>query len=362
MRFLWALFVGFMGIGGLAAIIYLVTRFHRFSFIRKIPNRFVSWLAACVPVLLMASVVFYEKFTMIVIMLHCALCFILCDLGSAIYRRKTGKAKGEKYWAGLVALIVTAIILTAAWFCAYHVFRVHYEFNTVKNAGDIRVVLIADSHLGVTLDGERFAGQMERIDAEGADALIICGDFVDDDSSRTDLEIACKALGRMKTPVYYIYGNHDRGYSNYRDFDGVYLARCLQENGVTILRDESVLVDDRFYIVGREDRMHTDRASLTELLTPLDHSKYIVVADHQPGEFDEEASLGADLVLSGHTHGGHVWPSGYFGYWFGVNDGIWGLYDHGDTHCIVTSGISGWAIPFKTGTFSEYVIIDIHGT
>jgi len=361
MRFLWILFIGFMGIGGLAAIIYLVTRFHKFSFIKKIKNRFLSWLLACVPVLLMASVVFYEKFTMIVIMLHCALCFILCDIGSAIYRRKTGKEKGSKYIAGIVALIATAVVLTGAWFCAYHIFRTHYEFNTVKNVGNIRVAMFADSHLGVTLNGRRFAEQMERIDAEGADVLIIAGDFVDDDAKREDLETACEALGRMKTPVYYVYGNHDRGYYQYRDFDGAYLAKCLKDNGVTILQDDVVLVDDRFYIVGREDRSW-ERAELTQLLEGLDHSKYIITADHQPGEFAKEEELGADLVLSGHTHGGHVWPSGYFGYWFGVNDGIWGLYDHGDTHCIVTSGISGWAIPFKTGTYSEYVIIDIHGT
>ena len=361
MRFLWILFVGFMGIGGLAAIIYLVTRFHKFSFIKGIKNRFLSWFTACIPVLLMASVVFYERFTMIVVMLHCALCFILSDAGFAIYRKRTGKKPGGKYIGGVIALTATALILTGAWLCAYHVFRSHYEFNTVKNSGNIRIALIADSHLGVTLDGERFARQMERIDAEGADVLIIDGDFVDDDSSRSDMETACEALGRMKTPVYYVYGNHDRGYYRYRDFDGLYLEKCLRDNGVTILRDSYELVDGRFYIVGREDRSW-ERTELSTLLGPLDRSKYIIVADHQPCEFDEEAKQGADLVLSGHTHGGHVWPSGYFGYWFGVNDGIWGLYDHGDTHCIVTSGISGWAIPFKTGTYSEYVIIDIHGT
>ncbi|SCW55878.1 hypothetical protein SAMN02910456_01849 [Ruminococcaceae bacterium YRB3002] len=359
---LWILFLAFMFIGGTAAIIYLVTRFHRFSFIRNIPNKFVSWFVACIPVLLMASVAFYEMYTMIVIMLHCALFFILSDVILAIWRRASGKSpKSEgRYWGGVAALAATALFMTGAWFAAYHISRTYYEFNTVKNVGDIRVAMFADSHLGVTLSGERFAEQMERIDAENADVVIICGDFVDDDANRHDMEVACAALGRMKTPVYYVYGNHDRGYYDYREFTGYELAECLKANGVTILQDSSELIDGRFYLVGREDRSR-DRDTVEELLSPLDHSRYIISCDHQPGEFDIEASCGADLVLSGHTHGGHVWPSGYFAYWNGTNDGIWGLYDHGDTHCIVTSGISGWAIPFKTGTYSEYVIIDIHG-
>lgn len=357
---LWILFVAFMGIGGIAAIIYLVTRFHKFSFISGIPNKIISWIVACIPVALMASVVFYEMYTMIVIMLHCALFFILSDIGFAIYRKKTGKEQGRKYWGGVVALSVTVIFMFGAWLCAYTITRTHYEFTTDKSVGNIRIAMIADSHLGVTLSGERFAKQMERIDKEGADVLIIDGDFVDDDANRHDMEVACEALGRMTTPVYYVYGNHDRGYYNTREFTGEDLAACLQENGVTILQDRSELINDSFYIVGREDRSRS-RWPIETLLEPLDHSKYIISCDHQPAEFAQEAECGADIVLSGHTHGGHVWPSGYFGYWFGVNDGIWGLYEYGNTHCIVTSGISGWAIPFKTGTYSEYVIIDIHG-
>ena len=359
---LWILFLGFMLFGGIAAIIYLVTRFHKFSFIKNIPNKKLSWFVAAIPVLLLMCIGFYEVFTMGVVLLHLALFFILSDIGFAIYYRVSGKERGGKYWGGLVAIIVTVIFMTGAFIAAFSISRTHYEFDSPKDVGDIRIVMIADSHLGVTLSGKRFAEQMERIDAENADALIIAGDFVDDNAVKSDIVTACEALGRMKTPVYFVWGNHDRGYYNYREVSGEQLATMLRDNGVTILMDESELIDNRFYIVGREDFSHVERAPLEDLLDPLDHSRYIISVDHQPVEFDKEAECGADIVLSGHTHGGHVWPSGYFGYWFGTNDGIWGLYDHGDTHCIVTSGISGWAIPFKTGTYSEYVIIDVHGT
>ena len=74
--------------------------------------------------------------------------------------------------------------------------------------------MIADSHLGITLDGEKFAVQMKRIESENPDVVIVAGDFVDDDSRKSDMVRACKALGEIKSEygVYYSFGNHDKGY------------------------------------------------------------------------------------------------------------------------------------------------------
>ena len=76
---------------------------------------------------------------------------------------------------------------------------------------------------------------------------------------------------------------------------------------------------------------------------------------------DADAKAGA-LVLSGHTHGGQMIPIMQFSRWFniGVNDNIYGMEKRKDTDFIVTSGISDWAIKFKTGCRSEYVMIDIN--
>ena len=98
---------------------------------------------------------------------------------------------------------------------------------------------------------------------------------------------------------------------------------------------------------------------MASLSRDLDPSKYHIVIDHQPNSYSEEAESGADLVLSGHTHGGHIWPAGQIGLLIGANDRIYGTEVREDTTFVVTSGISGWAIPFKTGTKSEYVVIDI---
>ena len=92
---------------------------------------------------------------------------------------------------------------------------------------------------------------------------------------------------------------------------------------------------------------------------PIDPEKYMIVMDHQPTDYDNEAAVKADLVLSGHTHGGQVFPVTYVGEWFDINDNTYGFERRGGTDFIVTSGISDWEILFKTATKSEYVIINI---
>ena len=58
----------------------------------------------------------------------------------------------------------------------------------------------------------------------------------------------------------------------------------------------------------------------------------------------------------------HIFPLGIIGYVFGANDQVYGLEQRDQTQFIVSSGISGWGIPFKTGAISEFVVIDINQT
>lgn len=98
---------------------------------------------------------------------------------------------------------------------------------------------------------------------------------------------------------------------------------------------------------------------MEELVSGLDKNKFIIVMDHQPNDYEKEAKAGVDLVLSGHTHGGQLFPLNKVGEWIGANDKTYGIERRGRTNFVVTSGLSDWAVRFKTGTKSELVVIDI---
>ena len=361
----WRLLLIVLGIASLAGLFFIVTRFRRFSRLKALGTRspLLSWLAALLAAVLPVGAValFVNLFTAVVVFLHLVLIWLLCELVGWILRRIRRTAP-RRYWVGAAALILTCGVLAAGWCSAHFVRRTAYTIRTEKAlTAPVRVVEIADSHLGVTLGAERFARELERVRAEEPDLLVIVGDFVDDDTTAEEMRIACEALGTLKPRygIFFVFGNHDKGYYQYRDFSSAELRSALAENGVTILEDGIGEPDCGLTVIGRQDRTARDRASAQKLTEALDRSRFLLMLDHQPNDYAAEAASGADLVLSGHTHGGHIWPAGLIGLALGSNDRVYGYEKRGDTEFIVTSGIAGWAIPIKTGTFSEYVVIDI---
>ncbi len=361
---LWQLLTLGFALLTLAMALTLVVCFHRFSFLQRLAkkHRFLSWLCAiALPAALIAPFLAINIYTALVVVLHLFVIWILCDL-VALAVRKLSKQARRRYYAGAAALLLTALYLGYGWYQAHHVYVTRYTLGTQKAlSGPVRIVELADSHLGITLDGDSFSAQVDRIAAEHPDLVVITGDFVGDDTLAVDMHAACRALGRLH-PTYgicFVFGNHDKGYYQYRDFDSAELRQALAEAGITVLEDESLPLDCGITVVGRQDRSTPGRMSAAQVLEGTDPADYRLMLDHQPNDYAAEAAAGPDLVLSGHTHGGHIWPAGLIGLATGANDRTYGMEQRGDTVFLVTSGISGWAIPFKTGTFSEFVVIDL---
>ena len=272
------------------------------------------------------------------------------------------------YYAGWVALGVTVIALSVGWYLDHKVWQTSYELETNKKIPDLKVAMFADSHLGTTFDDKGFSEHLKVIEAQNPDIVVIVGDYVDDGTTKEQMIKATQALGKMKTKygVYFVSGNHDKGYygAGYRGFSERELLETLRQNGIKVLRDENVLIDNTFYIIGRKDfsvikESGGYREPMENLVKDLDPRQYMIVLDHQPTDFENQAKSGVDLVLCGHTHGGQLFPFNQVGKWIGANDLVYGHEKRQNTDFIVTSGISDWAIKFKTGTKSEFVIIHI---
>lgn len=303
----------------------------------------------------------------IVCIMYLAMIWLLSEFVFGIFA-KLGHTAFAHYYVGWTALIITIAILIIGWYLDHKVWQTDYELSTNKDIADFKVAMFADSHIGTTFDDKDFAKHLKTIEKQNPDIVLIVGDYVDDGTTKEQMINATRALGKLNTKygIYFVFGNHDKGYygAAHRGFSAVDLVKELKQNKITVLRDESVLINNSFYLIGRRDYSvvqegRGSRKSISELIEGLDKSKYMIVLDHQPVEYNKDADAGVDLVLSGHTHGGQLFPFNQVGKWIKANDLVYGYEKRRNTDFIVTSGISDWAIKFKTGTKSEFVIINI---
>ncbi len=367
------IFIAVMCVILAAALWYLAGRVSTLSVVQKILSKYSErakkWM--CFGLIVVINAILWITMglmNVIVCMLHFVVFWLIADGIALIVKKITTKKINNSLLGGIV-LIGTCLYLCMGYYFANHVWETDYTLATDKPVGNLRIVQFTDSHIGATFHGEELAQYIERMQAANPDIVVITGDFVDDDTSKEDMIAACEALQGLHPTygVYYVYGNHDKGYygDDYRGYSGADLARELEKNGVVILEDEHILIDNRFYIVGRQDRSEEQkgnhRADMNTLVKTLEDDKYVIVLDHQPHDYAAQTEAGVDLVLSGHTHGGQLIPINWIGEWSGANDKNYGLETRKHTNFIVSSGIADWAIKFKTGCKSEYVVIDIQG-
>ncbi len=342
--------------------IYLTKYVHNTLFIKNMKHKTISWLISLVPILLIIKGLRVNTVNATVVYIHIFLFILLGEL--LIYLiNKISKKEVNKRYALVFSLIVTSIYLGYGYYMAHHVVETHYEVVTSKDIGidHLRVVQVTDSHIGATMDGDKFIEYMERINETNPDIVVVTGDFVDDSTSLTDMIKGCTGLGKLKTKygVYFVYGNHDKGYFDFREYGDKEIREELAKNNVIILEDEYISLIGNVVLLGRQDKGEKNRVTAQDLMKDIDKNKYVIALDHEPNDYDNEAASGMDIVISGHTHGGQLFPLGPISLLLKENDKVYGIEKRSNTTFIVSSGIGDWAVKFKTDAKAEYVVIDI---
>lgn len=212
------------------------------------------------------------------------------------------------------------------------------------------------------------------INKQNPDIVCIAGDIFDNDyrAVRNPDKIAEILKGiKAKYGVYGCWGNHDvteillGGFSvhsaenNERD---TRFEELMKKANVKMLEDEAVLVDNKFYIVGRLDYEKTgeiglERKTVHDLTENLDKTKPIIEIDHEPNEFDEKNNAGVDLDLGGHTHNGQLFPGNITIKLAWKNP--WGIIKVGNMTNVTTSGVGVWGPNMRVGTNCEVAIINV---
>ncbi len=286
-----------------------------------------------------------------------------------------------RYGLGLLVFVLSISFTVYGAIHSRHIVRNELDVHLEKGFSQdksLKVALISDLHMGYSVGVKRIEDMVDKVNAEDPDIIVIAGDIFDNEYEALEddkklIEIFRRFKSRLG--VYGIYGNHDveslliGGFTvspvekAFRDprFD-----EFMKEANVTMLEDESVLVDDSFYLVGRLDGERAgdgtaNRASIKELMDqidPFDDTKPVIVLNHEPDDFDEAIEQKVDLMLSGHTHAGQFFPLTISTPFKWENE--WGIYEKEGFINVTSCGVGVYGPDLRSFTNSEYMILNIN--
>lgn len=309
-----------------------------------------------------------------------ALYLFLFTIIAVIIRNILKKNDSKKYRviSGFFVIGLTTIMSVYGIINASIIRTTTYNVSINKNANNIKnltVALLADLHLGYNIDSNRLEKIVNATNEAKPDIVIIAGDIFDNEYEALDNpEKIASILKRIKSKygTYAVLGNHDvketllAGFTISKDKKKLVDARnynLIKEAGITLLKDETTLIDNSFYLVGRLDYAKPGNDSNTrmpvgELTKDLDKSKPVFLIDHEPKQLLDAQNAGVDVDLSGHTHDGQLFPGNILTYFLSENN--YGLSSFGSFHSIVTSGAGLFGPNMRVGTKSEICKITIN--
>ena len=255
-----------------------------------------------------------------------------------------------------VAAVVYAGLVGLTVFNAYSPVIHHLEVTTDKPLNKpMQIALVSDTHLGRWFGNRQIDKMVKLIDAQSPDVVVIAGDVMNDSTAAYDNTNMHEHLSKLRAPlgVYATLGNHD--YSG----NQVAIAKAVERAGIQVIDNKSVWLDDSVLLIGRSDETDPARPAATELLSEVRADKPVVFLEHSPADLAQIKGLPIDLHLSGHTHGGQIFPLTTLLKWF--TPLVYGAKQLEGTQFLVTSGYGIGAVPFRLGTRSEIWLITLTG-
>ena len=224
--------------------------------------------------------------------------------------------------------------------------------NLPQALAGLRVVQISDVHIGALLQKEWVSGVVDRVRALRPDLVAITGDLVDGTVDELREHVApLSRLAEARLGVYFSTGNHEY-YSGVDDW-----LRYLPTLGIRPLANERIEVAPGLDVAGIHDPTGRGRYApdLPAALEGRDANRPVILLAHQPRQFREAARHGVALTLSGHTHGGQIWPFSWLVAL--VQPYIAGLHRLGEAQLYVSRGTGFWGPPMRVFAPAEITLL-----
>ncbi|MEU0660101.1 metallophosphoesterase [Streptomyces lavendulocolor] len=222
-----------------------------------------------------------------------------------------------------------------------------------RGAHGYRIAVVSDIHLGPILGRAHTRRIVDAINATQPDLVAVVGDMVD--GSVEDLGRAAEPLAelRARDGSFFVTGNHEyfSGAEEWVDH--------VRELGMRPLRNERVEIAG-FDLAGVNDvagENYGDGPDFAAALGDRDRARAAVLLAHQPVVIHDAVEHGVDLQLSGHTHGGQLWPGNFLAEL--ANPTVAGLERYGDTQLYVSRGAGAWGPPVRVGAPSDITVVEL---
>ncbi|MEV7673251.1 metallophosphoesterase [Streptomyces sp. NPDC088752] len=223
-----------------------------------------------------------------------------------------------------------------------------------RAAHGYRIAVVSDVHLGPILGRAHTERIVATINSTRPDLIAVVGDLVD--GTVADLGSAAEPLARLRARhgSFFVTGNHEY-------FSGADAwVDHVRELGLRPLRNERLEIPAGFDLAGVDDvagESEGQGPDFGRALGDRDRARAAVLLAHQPVVVHDAVRHGVDLQLSGHTHGGQLWPGNLLAEL--ANPTVAGLERYGDTQLYVSRGAGAWGPPVRVGAPSDVTVVEL---
>lgn len=268
------------------------------------------------------------------------------------------RGKIDYKYFGVIQIIILILVFAYGRYNSSKVKIRKYDIklNKKSDLDKLDIVLISDLHLGYFNDNKKFSMNVEKINSLNADIVVISGDLFDQNFAAVQHNEKTRRIFnsiKSKYGTYLSFGNHDSGptYTAMKNF--------VLTTNINLLEDKAVNLNNSFIIAGRRDFSpigFSGEARSDKWELEINKDLPLIVLEHQP--MYKEYDNSTDIILSGHTHKGQIFPfnlvtkfyfENHYGY-LKLKNGI---------HTVVTSGLGTWGPPIRIGSNNEIVKISV---
>ena len=257
-------------------------------------------------------------------------------------------------WSGIFIFgaIIGVMIIGNVRFNNPKVVNIDIQSSRPTQNKEVKIVALSDIHLGTSIDKKRLKKYVDLVNSQHPDMVLIGGDLIDRSLKPVIAQKMDEELRQLRAPfgVFAVEGNHEHFGEG-----GKAVTDFFEQSNITLIQDSTILINDEFYLVGREDHINSKRLSISQILNSTDPSKPRILLDHQPYNLSEAEQNDIDFQFSGHTHKGQFFPINLV-----VNmifEQGYGYLQKGNTHYYISSGLGIWGPQYRIGSQSEVVVV-----